>query len=493
VLHEIRIIKTLSLKFTDYQPLIKSRRMKNIKILITLFILFFTFSLLKAQTEEGHGTGLNFNDEEYSKDLVKATLTRSLYGANNIPASASLKKYAPTPKSQGSYGTCVGWATAFCGYTIINAKQNNWTSKAKIDANTFSPGYIYSQIKRSSDNTCKLGSSITEALKLIKNKGVPKYTDMDMSCPSYVPFSIFNNANKYKIQDYATLFNMYDAQNTKLRAVKKSLSQGKPVIIGMKVPNSFNKAKNYWIPTEDYTANYGGHAMCVIGYDDNKFGGAFEIQNSWGSWWGNQGYIWVKYSDFFNWLKYAYEMIYIPKKSNPKLNDLAGKIKLVKSNGNLMPTYYSNNQYNTRQSYKSGTQFRIYISNNEPAFVYAFGSDATKNIFPVFPHKPNLSPALNYKQNDVAIPDEEHYIQMDNTVGTDYLCVIYSLKPLNIEDIHRKVKNAYGNFNSKVKFALQNKLVNSSNVNFSNNEISFTAKSKGKSAVAIIIATKHIK
>jgi len=463
------------------------------KKLLFLLILFFSFSFINAQVEDGQGTGLNFNDEQYRNDLMKVPLTRSLYGSNSIPVSASLKKYAPTPKSQGNYGTCVGWASAFCGYTIINAKKNNWTNKATIDANTFSPGFIYSQIKLSSDNSCKIGSSISDALELMKTKGVAKYKDLDMNCPTSIPLTVFNNAKNYKIKDFAKLFGIYDAQNSKINSVKKSLSQGKPVIIGMKAPNSFNKAKNYWIPTENPNGNYGGHAMCVIGYDDNKFGGAFEVQNSWGTWWGNKGYIWIKYSDFFNWVKYAYEMIYIPKKVSPNINDLAGKIKLIESNGKIMSTYFTGTHYKTKKSYKSGTKFRIYISNNEPAFVYAFGSDATQNIFPVFPHKPNLSPALNYKQNDVAIPDEEHFIEMDNTVGTDYLCVIYSLNPIDIENIHKKVKNDYGSFNSKVKYILQNRLVNSSNISFKNNEISFTAKSKGKSIVVVIIATKHIK
>lgn len=90
------------------------------------------------------------------------------------------------------------------------------------------------------------------------------------------------------------------------------------------------------------------------------------------------------------------------------------------------------------KAYKSGTKFRIYISNNEPAFVYAFGTDLTGELYPVFPRKPGISPALTYKQNNVAIPDEDHYIEMDNTTGTDYLCVLYSLNPLDYEEIQRK-------------------------------------------------------
>lgn len=51
-----------------------------------------------------------------------------------------------------------------------------------------------------------------------------------------------------------------------------------------------------------------GHAMCIIGYDDSKFGGAFEVMNSWGDNWGDDGYFWVKYSDIHT-IDYAYSLI----------------------------------------------------------------------------------------------------------------------------------------------------------------------------------------
>ena len=38
--------------------------------------------------------------------------------------------------------------------------------------------------------------------------------------------------------------------------------------------------------------------MVLIGYDDEKYGGSFQIVNSWGEDWGVNGKIWVKYKDF---------------------------------------------------------------------------------------------------------------------------------------------------------------------------------------------------
>jgi C1A family cysteine protease len=463
--------------------------MKRLYLLIIYIVLpAYIFS----QVEDNKGTGLNFNDAQYEKDLKKATLTRSLYGSS-LPSSASLKKYAPTPQSQGSYGTCVAWSSAFCAFTITEAKNNDWTDKTVIDANTFSPGFLYNQIKSTSDVGCTYGTSISDALEIMKTKGVPKFNDMNVSCPSSISLDVFNKAENYKIKDYAKLFDVYDIESIKIQAVKKSLSESKPVVIGMKCPTSFNNAKGYWVPTEDASSDFGGHAMCVIGYDDNKYGGAFEIQNSWGSWWGNDGYIWIKYDDFQKWVKYAYELIDIPKKQNVNSNDLAGALKFVESDGNIMTANYSGTRYKLKNAYRSGTKFRIFISNNEPAFVYAVGTDATQKLFPVFPYNSNISPALNYKKNDVALPDEDHYIEMDNTVGTDYLCVLYSIDPLDFEKIQSDIESATGSFESKVKAALGNKLVETQNVKFNQSTISFSAKSQGKTVVAIIVETTHIK
>ena len=40
-----------------------------------------------------------------------------------------------------------------------------------------------------------------------------------------------------------------------------------------------------------------GHAMVIIAYDDDRYGGAFQILNSYGPEWGNNGKIWIKYND----------------------------------------------------------------------------------------------------------------------------------------------------------------------------------------------------
>src|SRR5690606_11753895 len=110
----------------------------------------------------------------------------------------------------------------------------------------------------------------------------------------------------YRIRDYQTLF-FYDEQAPMVRvnATKKALSEGYPVLIGMKLPESFFTAKKVWrtIPSEEGTQakKHGQHAMVAIGYDDNYEGGCFRVLNSWSTQWGDGGFIWIPYDVYDKW------------------------------------------------------------------------------------------------------------------------------------------------------------------------------------------------
>lgn len=458
-----------------------------------IFLFIILAIGVNAIYAQPYNTGLVFDDDKYDEAPIKATLTRGLY-VESIPAQNSLKPYCPAPMNQGDYGTCVGWSSNWAARTIIEAMKNGWTDRNTINANAYSPGFIYQMIKDKSDENCSYGASIFDALNYMKFNGSVKYTDFDQQCTPSVDESVKDKAMRHKIKDFARLFGREQSPSIKIETVKKSLSENYPVVFGMKCAPSFYDAKEVWQPTEDHTGSFGGHAMCVIGYDDNKYGGAFEIMNSWGEDWGNDGFIWVRYEDFGNFTKYAYEVFSEPTRKPVAVatEDLSGKVKFVTDKGKEMKGELVGQYYKMIQKYKSGTSFRIYMSNNEPAYVYALGTDNTQEIFQLFPYAPGVSAALNYKENDVALPSEDHYITMDNTVGKDYLCVLYSKDELDIEQIKRELEGTSGKFMNRLKMVLGDQLVAPENVSFEGEEIAFKAFSKGSSIVALIVETDHI-
>jgi hypothetical protein len=69
-----------------------------------------------------------------------------------------------------------------------------------------------------------------------------------------------------------------------------------------------------------------GQALCVVGYDDDKYGGAFEVMNSWGKDWGNNGFTWIRYDDFLAFVKYAYELYHMS--ADEMATKLSGSVEL---------------------------------------------------------------------------------------------------------------------------------------------------------------------
>jgi hypothetical protein len=186
------------------------------------------------------------------------------------------------------------------------------------------------------------------------------------------------------------------------------------------------------------------------------------------------------------------QLIDEPKPKPVSVPDLSGKVKFVLANRKEMQAKWMGEHYKIKKAYRSGTRFRLYISNNEPAYVYAFASDLTGGVYPIFPHKKGISPALTYTGNEVAIPDEDHYIAMDDTVGSDFLCVLYAKEELDIDAIRQRVAAASGDFVTKVKKALGNQSVMPSDIKYTKSKIEFSAVSHGKTVVPLIVETKHL-
>ena len=290
----------------------------------------------------------------------------------------------------------------------------------------------------------------------------------------------------------------------------------------MKIHKSFYRAKGVWGPLGASDPSLGGHAMVVIGYDDNKYGGAFEILNSWGTAWGNGGYIWVKYSDFKRQTNSTYVMIEklnspnIKKDNNNNNNNLvttrsrmSGEIKLRLSNGyNMYPTLSSEATrnfnivkakkpikatYEIKKPYSSGTQFRIYMKSKQRGYVYLIGYGGyDKSVNKLYPFD-SYSPFFNYTNSEIAIPNEDYFIEFDNKPGQDILCVLYSKERLDINSIINKAKYGSGDFVARVKNALKYKMFKGSDIKFENNKIAFSASSSSSSAkvIPIFIAVNH--
>ncbi len=450
--------------------------------LILVLILSFSINLFA----QNFGTGLLLTDSLYKDRPVAAPLMRGDY--SNLPKASSMKNFSPTPGNQGPYGTCAGWSTAYSARTILEALHHNW-DQAMIDSNAFSPSFVYNQI-RTTDN-CNGGTSLLNALDVLKDFGGVKMDQFGYNCDRKVTALDKAKAFPYRIIEYRDVVSSSTLDKTKY--VKKCIAESHPVVIAFDCPYTFSNAHDVWNPdSTDYKRWNRGHAITVIGYDDNKYSGAFQLINSWGTRWGNDGFTWIRYKDFDYFCKYAFELIDKTKLA-PDVPDLTGSLQFKLSSGQEMGSKFNGKYFEMTQSYPSGTLFELRISNNEPAYVYAFSSDLTYKTYRIFPFTKRMLAYLPYRENNVAIPDENSYNMLDEQKGKSYYCFLYSKEHLDLDSIMQKVEDGSGTFWQRITHVLSDKLVDPKNIDYKyENKIKFEAKSEGKFVVPVLIEINNI-
>ena len=483
------------------------------KQLLVLVPVFFAATLFAQQ----RATGMIFDAPSLRSIPYKAKLTSESYG--NMPSSASLEKYCPTPGDQGAYGTCVAFATAYHLRTILH---NKLTSEAtgdditKINRNSsiFSPTYVYEQIKDKSDRDCQDGSNPVDAFDLLKKSGAALLSVQPYACGTSVKQEAITQASKFRIVDYQILY-MPGEEDQKLiiNSTKKAISEGYPCMLGFIVAESFYGVKgDVWreqSTDKGPTGQHGRHAMCVVGYDDNKYGGAFRVMNSWGTAWADKGFVWIPYKDF---AKYAIIGIQAYGPSNPKPDpvkpdiiptQLKGSIRFELNTGEAMISsrvltrnleIADNDEafkeelvaYKMEQAYTSGTRFRFNITTNTEAYIYAFATDLSGKVNKLLPFADNMSPHVG-GNSTVAFPSENKVIKMDENPGTDYLLILYSQEKLDAADLLRKMNEMKGGLTRKIKSALGDKLTLPSDITYHLKSIGFDVKQGHKGTVVPVM------
>ena len=288
----------------------------------------FIFTLLFSSYSFGQKfmTGLSFDDGS-SKGMDMYESDAFGFG-DELPDSTTLRMYAPYPGNQGSYGTCVGWSFGYCGMTTLYARQFGIKNRNIITAMALCPYSVYNNIKAEDDIGCSGGSNLVNAGEFLTKTGTKRFHLRDSDCGT--TDEVDEGLMIYKADSYAPLWEWGygdEEELDKTEKTKSALADGNIVLIGMGVGTSFCEGVNEhgeWIKSDDPWENMptGGHAMCVLGYNDNRFGGTFEIQNSWGQDWGDGGYVYVTYADY---QEYVQRAVVMELDEENKWKDMASK------------------------------------------------------------------------------------------------------------------------------------------------------------------------
>lgn len=421
-------------------------------------------------------------------EFKKASIYEGLENDNTknpLPESVSLLKFAPDRQNQGKQGSCVAWSSGYAARTIIESAS----TAQNANSIAFSPAFLYSQIGL---DGCQ-GSYIIKAMQFMTNKGALPFNQFpydENNCSRQPTNALLSEAAQYKMHGFNRLTEGDAVTNLSLRAIKEHLSKDAPVVIGMMVGGTFMEGmlgQKVWHPTQnDYNqTGFGGHALCVIGYDDRLDGGAFQIMNSWGTQWGENGIGWIRYRDFPSFVREAYGIDPMPKRGAALNVAFECTIGLVNNESKqYIPLKVgSSNTFATNSPIKKGTKFKIEIKNALECYIYLFTPNAAGVSFVLFPYKPAHSPYCGI--TGYRLFPKGQSIRADSIGTKDYMGIVVSKDPLD----YNAVNNAISNSNASTYGAKLNEAISATSIknvkysNTNNGGIYFKADSTDKNKI----------
>ena len=213
----------------------------------------------------------------------------------SLPERVDLRPQFGPVYNQGMTNACVGFSTVG-GLGEFYARKRGWNMR-------FSPRYLWNLGRKLEGNVDQnVGMYLEDAIKVIDNLGMlpeaaypfsstnpeePAFASVLTQLPSN---AMIEQAKKFRIsQGWERVPSVH--------AMKKALSEGKPVVFAMMIFSNINNGVNGVIPMPGPNDEpVGGHAIVAVGYDNAKR--HFIIRNSWGAEWGDKGYGYLPYDAF---------------------------------------------------------------------------------------------------------------------------------------------------------------------------------------------------
>lgn len=266
--------------------------------------------------DEDEGTGAELPTAEEVRNAPKALDPKETDDDNESSDEPAQFTLSPLPPviNQANLNSC--GACSF-GYALTSFLVNKANHTDPTDPNNeVSPAFMYHVALI---NYGASGCSYTRASNyfdaLVKNGAAswaeapyPTGRKLDCSLIQEVDTDFKPAHKKFRLGSWDQLEDGSDVDE-----IKEFLRDGQPVVGLYQLYKSISKLQNnVWILSG---AKSGSHFMTVVGYDDNMeytdaegnaHKGALKVMNSWGTRYGDHGFVWIPYATHQETCKYAY-------------------------------------------------------------------------------------------------------------------------------------------------------------------------------------------
>lgn len=221
----------------------------------------------------------------------KASLLDKLRaGTHTLPSRWSYRPGFPILYDQGPYGDCVANACAELDEFFLKKRRGLTVNMSRRA--------IYSQAKHQfePDDIADDGLYISDGLLTLESFGYvteaqwpypPMNTTNDQILLEPVPANLWNASFEPK---------SHVVVPCTVQQMKLALWEHGPLVIGIEWPDEWMDAPSNGLLSLHPATSDGGHCVIIDDWDDTRFGGTFEIRNSWGLPWAERGHGYLSYS-----------------------------------------------------------------------------------------------------------------------------------------------------------------------------------------------------
>jgi len=218
---------------------------------------------------------------------ISTAIDSNILTTGSLPTKTDLREKWWAINDQKRTGSCVGWAAADSVLRWHLVKRNMLNPKDLVSIRFVWMAAKETDIfdQRPSTFIESSGTSLKAALDIMRHYGCVLDIDLPFKSGKLYPDEenvFYAIASEFRIRNYFNLNNGDKIQNW-----KEWIGNGHgPILTRLNVDENFMRLDNTGSLNQYSARRYGGHAIAIVGYDEDHF----IIRNSWGENWGKKGF-----------------------------------------------------------------------------------------------------------------------------------------------------------------------------------------------------------